>query len=45
LFGYVLAERMRVWRLPVAREAELDGPLSIAVNVNAKALIAKNSTP
>ncbi|MDQ4627477.1 fimbrial biogenesis chaperone [Janthinobacterium lividum] len=45
LFGYVLAARMRVWRLPVAREAELDGPLSIAVNVNAKALIAKNSTP
>lgn len=45
LFGYVLAERMRVWRLPVAREAELDGLLSIAVNVNAKALIAKNSTP
>ena len=45
LFGYVLAERMRVWRLPVAREAELDGPLSIAVNVNAKALIAKTSTP
>jgi fimbrial chaperone protein len=45
LFGYVLAARMRVWRLPVAREAELDGPLSIAVNVNAKALVATNSTP
>ncbi len=45
LFGYVLATRMRVWRLPVAREAELDGPLRIAVNVNAKALIAKTSTP
>ncbi|KAB8050658.1 fimbria/pilus periplasmic chaperone [Janthinobacterium rivuli] len=45
LFGYVLAGRMRVWRLPVARESELDGPLSIAVNVNAKALIAANSTP
>nr|WP_251373679.1 fimbria/pilus periplasmic chaperone [Janthinobacterium sp. JC611] len=45
LFGYVLAGRMRVWRLPVAREAELDGPLGIAVNVNAKALIATNSTP
>lgn len=45
LFGYVLAGRMRVWRLPVAREAELDGPLSIAVNVNAKALIATNSPP
>ncbi|SIQ05305.1 fimbrial chaperone protein [Janthinobacterium sp. TND4EL3] len=45
LFGYVLAARMRVWRLPVGGEAELDGPLSIAVNVNAKALIAKTSTP
>ncbi|MDN2710983.1 MULTISPECIES: fimbrial biogenesis chaperone [unclassified Janthinobacterium] len=45
LFGYVLAQRMRVWRLPVAREAELDGPLTITVNVNAKALVAKNSTP
>ena len=45
LFGYVLAARMRVWRLPVAGEAELDGPLSIAANVNAKALVATNSTP
>lgn len=45
LFGYVLAQRMRVWRLPVAREAELDGPLSMTVNVNAKALVAQNSTP
>ncbi|MBE3027461.1 molecular chaperone [Janthinobacterium sp. BJB1] len=45
LFGYVLAARMRVWRLPVTGQAELDGPLSIAVNVNAKALIAKTSTP
>ncbi|MGK5076919.1 fimbrial biogenesis chaperone [Janthinobacterium sp. HLX7-2] len=45
LFGYVLAQRMRVWRLPVAREAELDGALSMTVNVNAKALVAKNSTP
>ncbi len=45
LFGYVLAGRMREWRLPVDNDAALDGVLAIAVNVNAKAIIAKNSTP
>ena len=43
LFGYVLAGRMREWRLPVARDAALEGPLAIAVTVNAKALVARNS--
>lgn len=45
LFGYVLAGRMREWRLPVANDAALEGVLAISVNVNAKAIIAKNSTP
>lgn len=45
LFGYVLAGRMRVWRLPVPKDAALQGPLAIAVNVNAKASVARNSTP
>ncbi|CDG85418.1 fimbrial biogenesis chaperone [Janthinobacterium agaricidamnosum] len=44
LFGYVLAGRMREWRLPVARDADLNGALTLTVNVNAKALIAKNTT-
>ena len=43
LFGYVLAGRMREWRLPVARDAALEGPLAIVVTVNAKALVARNS--
>ena len=45
LFGYVLAGRMRVWRLPVPRDAALEGALAIAVNVNAKVSVARNSTP
>ena len=45
LFGYVLAGRMRVWRLPVPKDAALEGALAIAVNVNAKASVARNSTP
>lgn len=45
LFGYVLAGRMREWRLPVARDAALEGPLAISVTVNAKAIVARNSTP
>ena len=45
LFGYVLAGRMRVWRLPVPRDAALEGTLAIAVNVNAKVSVARNSTP
>lgn len=45
LFGYVLAGRMRVWRLPVPKDAALEGTLAIAVNVNAKVSVARNSTP
>lgn len=45
LFGYVLAGRMREWRLPVANDAALDGVLTISANVNAKAIIARTSTP
>lgn len=45
LFGYVLAGRMRVWRLPVPKDAALEGALAIAVNVNAKVSVARNSTP
>lgn len=45
LFGYVLAGRMRIWRLPVAKDAALEGPLAITVNVNAKASVARNTTP
>ena len=45
LFGYVLAGRMRVWRLPVPKDAALEGALAIAVNVNTKASVARNSTP
>lgn len=44
LFGYVLAGRMRVWRLPVPKDAALQGALAIAVNINAKASVARNST-
>lgn len=45
LFGYVLPGRMRVWRLPVPKDAALEGALAIAVNVNAKVSVARNSTP
>ncbi|MDC8760189.1 molecular chaperone [Janthinobacterium fluminis] len=43
LFGYVLAARMREWRLPVAGDADLSGPLTIRANINAKALVASNA--
>ncbi|WP_226929504.1 fimbrial biogenesis chaperone [Janthinobacterium aquaticum] len=45
LFGYVLAKRMREWRLPVPKDAALEGPLAIAVNVNTKANVARTSPP
>jgi len=45
LFGYVLSGRMREWRLPVPKDAALEGPLEVAVNVNAKANVARTSTP
>lgn len=36
LFGYVLAGREREWRLPVDPQADLSGPLSASVVVNAR---------
>jgi fimbrial chaperone protein len=43
LFGYVLAGSSREWRLPVAKDAELDGPVAIKAFVNAKALTASGA--
>lgn len=45
LFGYVLPNRMREWRLPVPQDAALEGPLQVAVNVNAKANVVRTSSP
>lgn len=45
LFGYVLAGRSREWRLPVDKNAELNGPLTIRAVINAKPLVASNSPP
>lgn len=45
LFGYVLAGRTREWRLPVEKDADLSGALTIKVFINAKAIVASNSTP
>jgi fimbrial chaperone protein len=45
LFGYVLPGRSREWRLPVDKDADLGGALTIKVSVNARSLIAHNTTP
>jgi fimbrial chaperone protein len=44
LFGYVLAGRTRVWRLPVDKEAELAGPVIINAYVNAKPIVADSKS-
>ncbi len=45
LFGYVLAGRTREWRLPVEKDADLGGALTIKVFINAKAIVASNAAP
>lgn len=36
LFGYVLAGRVREWRLPTPGEADLNGTLAVKANINAR---------
>lgn len=36
LFGYVLAGRVREWRLPTAGDADLSGTLAVQANINAR---------
>lgn len=36
LFGYVLAGRVREWRLPTSGEADLNGTLAVKANINAR---------
>jgi len=43
LFGYVLAGRLREWRLPVAKDADLRGVLAVKATVNAKPLAASST--
>jgi len=43
LFGYVLAGRLREWRLPVAKDADLKGVLAVKATVNAKPLAASST--
>lgn len=45
LFGYVLAGRTREWRLPVDKNADLNGALTVRAVINAKPLVASNSPP
>jgi fimbrial chaperone protein len=40
LFGYVLAGRVREWRLPTPGEADLNGVLAVKANINARPLSA-----
>lgn len=43
LFGYALAGRTREWRLPVAKDADLKGPLAVKAMINAKPLAASST--
>lgn len=36
LFGYVLAGRVREWRLPTSGDADLNGTLAVKANINAR---------
>ncbi|WP_343733292.1 fimbria/pilus periplasmic chaperone [Duganella sp.] len=36
LFGYVLAGRVREWRLPTPADADLNGTLAVKANINAR---------
>lgn len=38
LFGYVLAGRLREWRLPVAKDADLNGTLEVKAIINTRPL-------
>ncbi|MFS2005192.1 molecular chaperone [Duganella sp. CT11-25] len=40
LFGYVLAGRVREWRLPTPAEADLSGALAVKANINSRPLSA-----
>jgi fimbrial chaperone protein len=40
LFGYVLAGRVREWRLPTSGDADLSGTLAIKANINARPVAA-----
>lgn len=40
LFGYVLAGRVREWRLPTSGEADLNGTLAVKANINARPMSA-----
>jgi fimbrial chaperone protein len=40
LFGYVLAGRLREWKLPVPADAELGGKLALKANINARPMTA-----
>jgi len=40
LFGYVLAGRMREWRLPTPGDADLTGTLGVKANINARPMTA-----
>ncbi|TFW30424.1 fimbrial biogenesis chaperone [Duganella callida] len=40
LFGYVLAGKVREWRLPTSGEADLNGTLGVKANINARPLSA-----
>lgn len=40
LFGYVLAGRVREWRLPTPGDADLNGTLGIKANINARPMTA-----
>jgi fimbrial chaperone protein len=44
LFGYVLAGRSRVWRLPVEKSAELGGQITIKAHINAKPTVAQSKS-
>jgi fimbrial chaperone protein len=45
LFGYVLAGRLREWRLPVPSESDLAGTLAVKANINAKPATASTVAP
>lgn len=40
LFGYVLADRTREWRLPTPGDADLNGTLAVKANINTRPLTA-----
>ena len=40
LFGYVLAGKLREWRLPTSGDADLNGTLTVKANVNTRPMSA-----